>query len=108
MTEDHQHCRHCQDPDSPNHQDEVYLAAERACAFYEDPEHLRVSGPGQRFMGSKRLAELTRLGEEIGDTPTRVCLAHHSINVCRHAGECSWSSDPEDVREVEKYHGTSR
>jgi hypothetical protein len=43
-----EHCVHCPGPEDPQHDDPVFAAAEAACAFYEHPENLAVTGPGQK------------------------------------------------------------
>lgn len=53
-----------------------------------------------------RLAELTRLGQEMG-LESRVCLTHGKINVCRvgaREGGCVWSEDPADVNHIQAMH----
>lgn len=43
-----EHCVHCPGEDDPLHEDPVAVAAEEACAFYENPENHAVAGPGRK------------------------------------------------------------
>jgi hypothetical protein len=49
------------------------------------------------------LAELSRLGQEIGGPEMMVCVTHRRINVCRQGnreGGCVWSADPADLEGI--------
>jgi hypothetical protein len=51
------HCRHCADPDDPRHAEPGYAKAEADCAFYENPENLRIHGPAHKRAGHPGLTE---------------------------------------------------
>ena len=83
---------------------EKYTTALRALQAEREATQQDVPGAGgvratlDQDAVTRAWRELAVLTQESGDPDIRVCVAHGSVNVCRHKQGCRWADGPQDVR----------
>ena len=77
-----EHCSHCTDPDDPRHADPNYAEAEADCAFYENPENLRTTGPGHKHPKDAAVSTCCSAPVRVAGRTTRYYICSKCEKAC--------------------------